>query len=250
MQPVIFVQKYASGHPLMSKVSSRRENATCTSEKLQGFGWIFIMTTRTKLVSRAKPRNEAEQLLAAHKHPTPSQTTAPAFPPGLLPLPQPLPAPRHSQQTCSRKTPGLTELGEAWAEQLIPPKQGMLQRNRWSNETGDRAGAAELCHPVPSPSHPNSSSSVLGRTSLKPGIVLGWVRERNQGRGMISNKPMVGPWSQLPHGGHPAGWGRRSGKAREMLKLPGAAFPPTAVGIALRVAADPPSRQGVLWGHA
>lgn len=35
MQPAIFVQKYRSGHPLLSEVSSGRENATFTSGKLQ-----------------------------------------------------------------------------------------------------------------------------------------------------------------------------------------------------------------------
>lgn len=42
---------------------------------------------------------------------------------------------------------------------------------------------------------------------------------------MMSHKPMVGAWSQLPCRGHPAGWGHRSGKVREMLELPGAGFP-------------------------
>lgn len=35
MQPGIFVQKYGSGHPLLSEVSSRREKAILTSGKLQ-----------------------------------------------------------------------------------------------------------------------------------------------------------------------------------------------------------------------
>lgn len=44
---------------------------------------------------------------------------------------------------------------------------------------------------------------------------------------MMSHEPMVGAWSQLPCGGQPAGRGHGSGKAREMLELPGAAFPPS-----------------------
>lgn len=67
-----------------------------------------------KLFGCAKPGNKAEQLPAARRYPTLSQTTALAFPPGL-PLPQPLPAPEHSQQICSRKMLGTPEPGEAWA---------------------------------------------------------------------------------------------------------------------------------------
>lgn len=35
MHPAIIVQKYESGHPLLSEVPSGRENATFTSGKLQ-----------------------------------------------------------------------------------------------------------------------------------------------------------------------------------------------------------------------
>ena len=42
---------------------------------------------------------------------------------------------------------------------------------------------------------------------------------------MMSHKPMVGAWSQVPHGG------QGGGKSREMLELPSAALPPSVVGI-------------------
>lgn len=63
----------------------------------------------------------------------------------------------------------------------------------------------------------------------------------------MSHKVMVGASSQLPCGGHLAGWGHGSGKARKMLELPEQPFLPP-VGIALFMASDTPYFPVVLWG--
>lgn len=114
-------------------------------------GWVefFMMTTKKcRSVVQNEGMKQSSSWLHANTLPL-SQTTIPAFPPGLLPLPQSLPAPQHSQHTCSRNTPGTPELREAQAGYLIPKTQGMLQRNHWSNQTVDRVGVAELHRPVP-----------------------------------------------------------------------------------------------------
>ena len=243
-QSVTFVQKYVSGHPLISEASSGRENATYTSEKLQRFGWVFRMTTIKK--SCLVMQNQAEQLLAAHKHPTPSQSTAPAFPPGLLPLSQPLPAPQHRWQTCSRKTLGTPELGEARAGYLIPKKQVMLQRNHWSNETGSEQQnfiTLSRPHPIPAPVALCWEGQGWSRASPQGG----WRRGTKE-QLRLSHEPMVGAWSQVPCRGQLSGWGHRSGKARELLEFPSAASPLSRGNWPFLRLQTPPPCQGEHWG--
>lgn len=110
--------------------------------KAAGLGWVFMTTAKNKSVQLCKNK-EKEQLLAAHKLPTISQTCSsisswsPLIPPAFaLPL-----------STANKSAPGicqeplsLEKLGLATSS---PKIQAMLQTNRWCNGTEDRVGMAD-----------------------------------------------------------------------------------------------------------
>lgn len=148
--------------------------------KAAGFGWVFMTTTTTKNKSVQLFKNkEKEQLLAAHKLPTISQTCSSISSWCSSCSPSLCPAPQHSQQTCSRNVPRTPESGEAGARYLTPK------------------------NPVNAPNKPlvqwDRGQGWDGRWESKEQVVM-------------SHRATAGAWSQLPRGGHPAGWGTGVGK--------------------------------------
>lgn len=113
--------------------------------KAAGFGWVFMTTTTTtknKSVQLFKIK-EKEQLLAAHKLPTISQTCSsisswsPLAPPAFaLPL-----------STANKPAPGICQeplsLEKLGLGTSSPKIQSMLQTNHWCNGTEDRVGMAD-----------------------------------------------------------------------------------------------------------
>lgn len=130
--------KIQEGPPLASRSVLWKGKGHFHFRKAAGFGWVFMTTTTITLFSRATTRRKAEQLLAAQKLPTSTQTCSsisfwsPLAPPAFaLPL-----------STANRPAPGICQEPLSLEKLGLPHPQKSRQCSKQATGAmGQRAGS-------------------------------------------------------------------------------------------------------------